>query len=69
MPSTFGSFVVYKDEKGVHISQNPPKYLGENETERTQYAGPTAIMQETVPDLNKWLAKKRKEGFTFKKGR
>lgn len=69
MPSTFGSFVVYKDEKGVQFSQNPPKYLRENETERTQYSGPTAIMQETVLDLNKWLAKKRKEGFTFKKAK
>jgi hypothetical protein len=67
MPSTFGSFVVYKDEKGVHIAHTPPKNLGESETERTQYSGPTVIMPETVPDLNKWLAARRKEGFTFKK--
>jgi len=67
MPSTFGSFVVHKDEKGYHISQNPPKNLGESEAERTQYAGPRVIMPETVPDLNKWLAARKKEGFTFKK--
>ncbi len=67
MPSTFGSFVVHKDEKGYHITQNPPKNVGEREVERTQYAGPRVIMPETVPDLNKWLAARRKEGFTFKK--
>jgi hypothetical protein len=67
MPSTFGSFVVHKDEKGVHISHNPPKNLEEGGIERTQYAGPRVIMPETVPDLNKWLAARKKEGFTFKK--
>lgn len=67
MPSTFGSFVVYKDKEGVHISHNPPKTLDETNFERTQYAGPTVIMPETVPDLNRWLAARRKEGFTFKK--
>jgi len=48
MPSTFGSFVVHKDEKGVHISHNPPKNIGENEAKRTLYAGPRVIMPETV---------------------
>ena len=38
MPSTFGSFVVYEDEKGVHICHNPPRNLGECEAERKQYA-------------------------------
>jgi hypothetical protein len=69
MPSTFGSFVVYSDEKGVHICHNPPKKLGEGEADRTQYAGPRVIMPETVPNLNKWLAARKKEGFTFSKGK
>ena len=67
MPSTFGSFVVYEDARGVHISHNPPKHLGESVVERTQYAGPRVIMPETVPNLNEWLAARKKEGFTFKK--
>lgn len=67
MTSTFGSFVVHKDAKGVHISQNPPKHLDESSAERTQYAGPRVIMPETVPDLDKWLAARRKEGFKFTK--
>ena len=67
MNSTFGSFVVHKDAIGVHIAQNPPKYIDETAVERTQYAGPRVIMPETVPDLNKWLAARKKEGFTFKK--
>ncbi len=69
MPSTFGSFVVYEDEKGVHICHNPPRNLGECEAERKQYAGPRVIMPETVPNLNKWMADRRKEGFTFSKGK
>jgi hypothetical protein len=66
MASTFGSFVVYEDQQGVHISHDFPKNHPEIKCERTQYAGPTVIRQETVPDLNKWLAAKKKEGFTFK---
>lgn len=69
MPSTFGSFVVHKDALGFHIFHNLPKHLDESSAQRTQYAGPTVIMEETVPDLDKWLAAKRKEGFTFKKGK
>jgi hypothetical protein len=67
MPSTFGSFVVHKDEEGVHISHNPPRHLGESGVQRTQYAGPRVIMPEIVPNLNKWLADRKKEGFTFQK--
>ena len=67
MPSTFGSFVIVMDQKGVHITRTLPKNLGESDAERMQYAGPTVIRQETVPNLNKWLAAKKKEGFTFKK--
>jgi hypothetical protein len=69
MQSTFGSFVVYKDAGGFHISQNLPKHLEASVLKRTQYAGPRALMAETVPNLTKWLAARRKEGFTFKKGK
>lgn len=69
MPSTFGSFVVHKDSAGFHIFHNLPKHLEESDAPRTLYAGPTVIMPETVPDLDKWLAAKRKEGFTFKKAK
>ncbi|HEY3963092.1 MAG TPA: hypothetical protein VGM05_00955 [Planctomycetaceae bacterium] len=69
MPSTFGSFVVHQDAIGYHISLNLPKHLDETLTERTQYAGPRVIMPETVPDLDKWLAARRKEGFKFTKGK
>jgi hypothetical protein len=68
MPSTFGSFVVHKDALGFHIFQNMPKHLeAATDAERTQYAGPRVLMPETVPDLDKWLAERKKEGFTFKK--
>ena len=66
MVSTFGSFVVYEDQQGVHISHSLPRNLGEIEVQWTQYSGPTVIRQETVPDLNKWMAARKKEGFTFK---
>jgi hypothetical protein len=69
MASTFGSFVVHKDAIGYHILHNPPKHLEPTETERTQYAGPRVIMPETVADFDKWLAARKKEGFTFKKAK
>ena len=69
MPSTFGSFVVHKDAIGYHILHNPPKHLEPTDAERTQYAGPRVIMPETVADFDKWLAARKKEGFTFKKGK
>jgi hypothetical protein len=69
MPSTFGSFVVHKDAVGFHILHNLPKRLEESGAERTQYAGPRVIMPETVPDLDLWLAARKKEGFTFTKGK
>jgi len=67
MPSTFGSFFVHKDVIGVHILTSLPKRLEESGAERMQYAGPRVIMPETVADLDKWLAARTKEGFTFKK--
>lgn len=66
MPSTFGTFVVHKDAEGFHISQNPPKPLGEDDVKRTQYAGPRVIMPELVPDMKKWLDARKREGFSFK---
>jgi hypothetical protein len=67
MPSTFGSFYVHIDEIGVHILGTLPKRLEESGAERMQYAGPRVIMPENVPDLDQWLAARKKEGFTFKK--
>jgi len=69
MNSTFGSFVVHHDAIGFHIAHNPPKNVEEGTVERTQYAGPRVIMPEIVPDLNVWLAARKKEGFTFKKAK
>ncbi|MBI3861415.1 MAG: hypothetical protein HY290_05925 [Planctomycetia bacterium] len=69
MPSTFGSFFVHKDELGFHIYLNLPRHLDASIVPRTQYAGPRIVMPETVPNLNKWLAERKKEGFTFKKAK
>jgi hypothetical protein len=69
MPSTFGSFVVHKDAIGFHILHTLPKRLEESDAQRMQYAGPRVIMPETVSDLDKWLAARKKEGFTFSKGK
>src|SRR4029077_2084094 len=65
MPNTFGSFVVHQDAIGFHILHNLPKRLEEIVAERMQYAGPRVIMPETVPDLDKWLVARKRQGFTF----
>jgi len=69
MPSTFGSFFIHKDERGIHILATLPKRLEESGAQQMQYAGPRVIMPEEVPDLDKWLAARKKEGFTFKKAK
>jgi len=67
MPSTFGSIYVHKDATGVHILSSLPKRLEESDAQRMQYAGPRVIMPEEVADFDKWLAARKKEGFTFTK--
>jgi hypothetical protein len=68
MPSTFGSFIVYRDIHGFHVAQSMPKHLNESNPPRTQYAGPRVIMPETIPDFDKWLSERKKEGFKFQPG-
>ena len=67
MPSTFGSVLIHQDAIGFHILSSLPKRLEESGAQRMQYAGPRVIMPETVADIDKWLAERKKEGFTFTK--
>ena len=65
MNSTFGSIIVHKDDTGYHILHSLPRNFDESSARRMQYAGPRVIMRETFPDINKWMADRKKEGFTF----
>jgi len=69
MPSTFGSFIVYRDAQGFHIAQTVPRHLNDNNPPRTHYAGPRVIMPEVIPDFDLWLSERKIEGFTFKPAR
>jgi hypothetical protein len=69
MPSTFGSFIVYQDGHGFHIAQSVPRHIDESNPPRTQYAGPRVLMPEVVPDLDRWTSDRKKEGFTFQRGK
>jgi hypothetical protein len=69
MPSTFGSVLVHKDETGYHIRLNMPRGVDESVAKRMHYAGPRMLMPEGIADLDKWLAARKKEGFTFKKAK
>jgi len=69
MPSTFGSVLVHKDETGFHIRLNMPRGVDESLAKRMHYAGPRMLMPEGIADLDKWLAARKKEGFTFKKAK
>ena len=68
-PSTFGSIVIHQDAVGYHILSSLPKRLEETDVQRMQYAGPRVIMPETVASIDKWLAERKKEGFTFTKAK